>query len=886
MRSVVLGELRHNARRSIGAALAVGIAVAFVVAVLGATQTMADYVTRSSAGAQLAAATVVTAPDGPMPQGAAATLKALPQVAAVYPQRIGFVKATYSDGAVATQVVSDPPPPLRWYTLLAGHAPAAHGDVLVDNATAASLHLQVGSRLPAQPIMLDAGSGAGSSAAPAAVTLTVSGIVTAIDLTGLGGRVVIAGDADVLAWGGADGQLITLAAAPGVDQRTLQQVAEAAVPAATVLTGTAAVEAATLQATRDVDVVGRLLGMFTVVALMVATLVISNTFAIVVAQRADQLALARCVGATRRQVFLAVLAEAVVVGTAASALGAVAGLGLLLAGVAVVTAWFPAAGGLHLAVTGASVALAVGAGALVTVGAALMPARRATRVAPLSALRPAPTEQVRRVGRLRAALGLAMLVGGGALLTAVVVLTPTSHDAQRQMSPVGLFAGMAAGALAVLGVMVAGQVIAPGVARLLGGPMSRLGPVGRLTAGNAVRNPARVSATSMALFVGVCLITVMSVGAATVTTSLNNEIDARFPVDLAIIGPAAKVPAPSPQSGTGATGGSASTEPPPDVVQGSAPIPAAAVAGVKALPDVVASAALRSAVVQVGPAVMTVYSADPVALQRVMRAPVTLHAGQLLLADGAPYRPEPSVASVVVTAGKVSVSLVPGSSRTSVSLVSPADFARLTAGGGAVTDAALLVRLRDGIDAGSAQSTVDAALAAAGAMSSLGSFGPGPDSGPTKVVLQVDGALPQRAAIEQVMNVLLWVATGLLGVSLAISLVGIGNTMALSVLERRREIGVLRALGLTRRQLRGSLTLEALLLAMVGSVLGLVLGIGFGYAGAKLLLAGVVPVGAPTLPVPRLALIVLAAGLAAVLASVLPGRRAGRISPTTALAAT
>ena len=755
--------------------------------------------------------------------------------------------------------------------------------MLVDNATAAAQHLQVGSTLSARPIVFAAGPGT----APAApVTLRVSGVVTAIDLAGFGGRVLIAGDGDVLAWGGSDVQLITVAGAAGTSQQILQQAARTALPTATVQTGTAAVEAATLQATQEIDVMGRLLGMFTVVALVVATLVISNTFAIVVAQRADQLALARCVGATRRQVFRAVLAEAVVVGTAASALGAVAGIGLLLAGVAAVTAWFPAAGGLRVAISATSVALAVGAGALVTVGAALAPARRATRLAPLSALRPATSEQVRRVGRVRAGLGLALVVGGAALLTAVVVLTPTDHDAERDVNPLGLLAGMAAGAITVLGVMVAGQVIAPGVARLLGGPLGRLGPVGRLTAGNAVRNPARVSATSMALFVGVCLITLMSVGAATVTSSLNNAIDKQFPVDLAIIGPAATMPAASPQPGAGVSGGSVTAELPPDVVQGSAPIPAAAVAGVKALPDVVASAALRSAVVRVGPAVMTVYSADPVALQRVMRAPVTVRDGQVLLADGAPYRPDPAVAAVVVAAGKASVSLVPGSSHTSVSLVSPADFARLTAGGGAVNDAALLVRLRDGVDAGAAQSAVDAALASAGAMSSMGSFGAGSDSGPTKVVLQVDGALPQRASIEQVMNVLLWVATGLLGVSLVISLVGIGNTMALSVLERRREIGVLRALGLTRRQLRGSLTLEAVLLAMVGSVIGLVLGAGFGYAGARLLLAGVVAVGAPTLPLPRLALIVLAAGLAAVLASVLPGRRAGRISPTTALAAT
>jgi putative ABC transport system permease protein len=150
---------------------------------------------------------------------------------------------------------------------------------------------------------------------------------------------------------------------------------------------------------------------------------------------------------------------------------------------------------------------------------------------------------------------------------------------------------------------------------------------------------------------------------------------------------------------------------------------------------------------------------------------------------------------------------------------------------------------------------------------------------------EVGGSLQQRADIQQVLDVLLWVVTGLLAVALVIAVVGIANTLGLSVLERTRESGVQRALGMTRRQLRLMLAAEALLLALVGTVIGVAMGIGFGWVGARTILGQVTGDVPLVVPVPRLLLVVLGSMAAGVLASVLPARRAANVPPTVALAA-
>ena len=868
MRSVVLAELRHNGRRAIGAGIAIAIAVAFVVAVLGATQTMQDYFARSAAGAQLAADVVVqpaAGGTGELTEDDVRRLSALPQVAAGYPQRVALLRVAFADGPSFSQVVTDPPAALRWYHLVQGQAPAAAGDVLVDSRTAADLHLALGSALSGSPM----------DAPRAGIALRVSGIVTPIDVSGFGPRSLIARAADVQTWPGATGpQQVTLRAAAGVDPEALRANVAAAVPGLVTRTGPEAVARTARDNTGGIDIIGRLLLMFTAVALAVATLVISNTFAIVVAQRATQLALARCVGATRRQVLRAVLAEAVVVGALAALAGALLGVLVVLGGVSLVVALVPAAGGLQPVVPVGSLGLAVAVGIAVTLAAALAPARRATRVAPLSTLRPDPVQRVRRVGRLRAGFGLVLVLAGAGVLAVVVVTAPTTRAGGDQIPR--LLAGMACGFVAVLGVLVAGQGIAPGTASLLGRPLGLFGPVGRLTAGNAVRNPARVSATSMALFVGVCLITMMSVGAATTTTSLNSRVSQEFPVDVAL----------------------RSVPPAGSARAGVSTIPRAQVDAVRSVKDVVAVLELRGARVSAVGAEFDVFTGDPAALARISRSPLPLHAGGLLMSEQDPVVDGQGTGQgtgqvtgqgtgpVTLSAGSRTLRVVPATGKVPLALLTPADFDALVAPASVVPDAALLLRVADGADAGAVQAGLTTALesAAKATTTTAGTTTPGTTT-PGIGTPTVTGSLPLRAQVEQVMGILLWIATGLLGVSLLISLVGIGNTMALSVLERRSETGVLRALGLTRRQLRQSLTLEAVLLALTGSVLGIGLGIGFGYAGARLLLGGAAPVTGLDVPWPRIGLVVLAAVVAAVVAAVLPGRRAGRVAPTEALAA-
>jgi putative ABC transport system permease protein len=196
-------------------------------------------------------------------------------------------------------------------------------------------------------------------------------------------------------------------------------------------------------------------------------------------------------------------------------------------------------------------------------------------------------------------------------------------------------------------------------------------------------------------------------------------------------------------------------------------------------------------------------------------------------------------------------------------LVSSADLDRLGADRGIHS---VWLRAQDQVEAGAYQASVQRA-------------------GAQVVGLQLSGGLLDRAMIAQLMQVLLWIATGLLAVALLISLVGVGNTLALSVLERGRESGVQRALGMTRRQLRGSLALEALLLAGVGSATAVALGTVLGYAGAVTLVQGVADQVWLVVPWADLAMLVTGVSLAAVLASVLPARRASRVPPTVALAA-
>ncbi len=890
MRSVVRAELRHNGRRAVSSALAIALAVAFVAAALGATATMKDYLLRSAGAAAFQADVVITpptpgfapgpaegasAPQGPAPEALLAAVRSAPGIAALYRAQtvdvpIMFTPGTGTAGTAAAGTVitftpakAAPPAELSWYRLSAGHLPTAPGEILVDTATAKAQGLQVGSVLPL--------------GSPLSGSVTISGLVPPGDLRVFGdggGRSVVARPADVATWVralvvGAPGQKVPaadvaaavaaslgsiyLAADPGVSpaqlQSDVQTALQAQLPAAAttlvVEPGADAAQRAARQATSDVDLLSIVLLGFAAVSLFVAMIVIANTFAIIAAQRTTQLALVRCIGATRRQVFRATIAEAVVIGLVASLIGAALGVGLVLAGAAVLPQVVDGADGVVGVVPWLGLIGAVGVGVLVTLGAALLPARRSTRVAPLAALRPTPVPS-RRAGRLRAGLGLAVCAAGAAGFAVAFIAAGRLGPDEQPSVPVAI--GLAAAFALVIGVLVSGQLIAPAVAQLLGrlsGVVTGgLGPVGRLAVGNTVRNPARASATSMALFVGVCLVTSMATGAATALAAANTKLYAGRPLDVIV-------------TDVGNDLGRRLAE------------------QLAAVPGTTASATLGTMDAKLDSDPLFFMVGDPVQLARVYRAPLPLAAGTVLVP--APYS---GPASMTLSRGSTTLKVAVKAATVDAPVIALAD-AKLLAK--AVVPAAaqeskpaptavayVWLRAADGVDAQGYQDAVNAILA---------------EPEHQGVDAEIRGSLLDRAAIQQTVTVMLGIATGLLAVALLISVLGISNTMVLSVLERRRETGVQRALGLTRRQLRSCLTLEAVLLALVGVVLGVGLGLGFGFAGVRLALAGTVSVTTLSVPWGILAGIVAGAVLCAVLASILPGRRAGRIPATQALAA-
>jgi len=388
----------------------------------------------------------------------------------------------------------------------------------------------------------------------------------------------------------------------------------------------------------------------------------------------------------------------------------------------------------------------------------------------------------------------------------------------------------------------------PKVVSLLGRALASTGTSARLAAANTVRNPRRTAATSAALLIGVTLVAMMSTGAASARVSLAQELDEHYPVDLTV-------------DGTVVGDGSALA---PDVADTVADVP-----GV----DTVLP--MRTAPVMVGDTWITVAAPADGSVTEVLRDAGTVDAladGVLLLpkfsADVASDSPLPTTAYAtawddsVPAAGGTSVPLTPVASELGgvTGLVTPTTMDALAPQAPVST---LWVSLEPGADAALVLQDVRAAL---------------PDT-----PADVSSAGAERATNERVINTLLAVVVGLLGVAVVIALIGVANTLSLSVLERRRESATLRAIGLSRRQLRWMLAVEGMLIAGVGAILGAGLGLFYGWAGAMVVFG---EIGDVVLVVPwtELALVLVVALAAGLLASVLPGRAAARTSPVAALA--
>lgn len=593
---------------------------------------------------------------------------------------------------------------------------------------------------------------------------------------------------------------------------------------ATVMTGAAYLRDQWLQATQGIDIFAKLIFVFAGISLFVGALVIANTFTILLAQRSRDLALLRCVGALRAQVARSVVAEGALLGVIGSLLGVALGYGISLLGVVLIHGLSPDTPMGTPALTLGAVLVPALLGIAVTAAAAYAPAQRAGAQSPLAALNPQDVVEIRsRSGAVRlAAAAVLLLVGGAALVLGI-----------GGSLPVGMVGGM----LSFIGVLLLTPVLVPTAIRAAGPVARRLGLAGRLAHLNSLRNPRRTAATSTALLIGVTLITSVVVGASSISHKVNTSLDTNHPIDLMV---------------------TAADRAVPDQV----------VDEVRDVDGASRVAALPGRTAEVGDDTLTVLGADADALALVHGDDGVgeLAADEILLPPSSTALPvdEPGTTVTVRTSTgpqQLTARFVSGIGDAAIVRASTLDTM-----GGATSTRAVWLRAADDAD----PREIMSAVSAIGETSDL----------------NVSGGLTERADILKILDVVLAVTVGLLAIAVLIALIGVGNTLSLSVLERVRENSLLRALGLDRSGLRAMLALEALLMAGVSAVLGVGLGTAYAWFGVKTASIGVFATS-PSLTMPwgQIALILLVAALAGLAACVLPARRAARIAPAAGLVA-
>lgn len=611
-------------------------------------------------------------------------------------------------------------------------------------------------------------------------------------------------------------------AAPGVSPEALAAKLKAAAnnPDVTVLTGDAAREAAINSATADVQAFTYLLWGFAAVALVVGMITVANTFTITLAQRRRQIGLLRAVGASGRQLRARFAWEALLLGVVGSLIGAGAGIGIA----AIVAAL------LHslswgLLIPWAQVGLAVLIGVIATVAASWVPIVTSTKVAPLEALQPVATgEQVRKASLIRAVVcGGLVVLGVGAVVLSFFT------------GAYSFFVAIAAGVLLALGVLFGSALFVPGLLKLGGRGLRAAGPVANLAADNAERNPRRAAATATALMLAIGLMVTLQVATASVRATTLGELEHRFPVDLAV-------------SWTDTDGAPTSmTDAQKQRLLG--------VPGVQNGVQLAATAATLK-----DGQTLTLIGYDP-SISQVASESSAVPDDRLLVHPGT-LSTKTKTVTVKGSLGSVTLTVVASALLgQDQGMVSAATLARI---GKPVPAAVFWLSVPD---------RSRAVSVFAQAMDVVGTAG------------QVEGSIVSAAQLEKVIDVLLAITTGLLGVAVLIALIGVSNTLGLSVMERNRESALLRALGLQARSLRVMLMIEAIQVAVVGVIVGVIAGGFFGWL-AITSLARSSDLGDVrfAVDVPQTLAMVAIAIVAAALASVLPGRRAAKASPTEALA--
>ncbi|MEZ5179927.1 MAG: FtsX-like permease family protein [Acidimicrobiales bacterium] len=829
MLRVTLANLRAHKRRLVATFAAVALGVAFLSGVLIQTSTLRTGFDRLF-DAESASVNAVVRSDRTgtneygetirprIPAELVDAVRQVPGVRAAAGDVRGTAAIVGSDG---DQLGGNGPPQLAmtWiddpalspYHLLEGRAPKAADEVVIDGRSADQGHLAVGDRT--------------TVLAPQTVPVRVVGIAGFADGRSQSGVTAVlfseAGARAHLTAAGAGVDRIVVDATPGTSQADLRSALAAATgDHVQVIDG----ESFRLENRDAVDDLMAFLGpallSFALIALLVASFSIYNTFAILVAQRTREAALLRAIGASRRQTLRAVLVEAGLVGVVASAVGV--GLGI---GVASLLRVLLGSGGLDL---GNPLVLApstligcVVLGTAITVLCALGPAVRASRVAPMAALRETAID---RTGATRGRLVLGGLLAAGA--TALLV-SGTAGDGGMSAAAGGVAAAVVA--LAVLGPAVAGPV-----GRVLGAPLRLRGVTGDLARQNAVRNPRRTASSSTALMIGVAVVALFTVLGASLRASLDDVVEQSFAGDLVAT--------------AGFNGGSFD----PGVAK-----------RIGALPEVAHAAGMGNVTLRLDgrdepastsdlPEVAEVFDLDvrSGSLGDVT-GPSLAVSSDLARRRGWEVGTAVPYALLDGTTGRATVRAVYDRSSLVGDLIAPTD---LVAGHGApVSDVVVAIGLAPGVSMDEGRAAIATATADV----------------PT---MDVQDRQEFSDAVGAQINQVLALVYGMLALSIVIALIGIANTLSLATFERTRELGLLRAIGQARGQTRAMVRWESVVIAVFGTVLGL----GVGVLGAWALVASTPPnseLSVLALPGGQLAVVLTAGAVAGVLARC--GRRPG-----------
>jgi putative ABC transport system permease protein len=851
MGTVMFKGLLAHKRRLVGTFLAVFLGVAFLAGTLVLGDTLRgnfdNLFTEANAGTDVVVrheSRLSTDPGEPDTQrglinaSVVDTVRGVDGVAAAEPTVEGFGQLVGKNG---DKLGGNGPPTLagNWienedlnpYQLVEGRAPRADNEVVINRGAADDGDLKLGDTTTVQT--------------PEPVPVRIVGIATFGSADGLGQSTFTAFDLER-----AQQHLIkqtdqvggiAVNADEGVSQDELLSRVQRVLPAdAEAITGTELTTENTTDINEEfLDLFTTFLTVFAGVALLVATFSIYNTFSIIVAQRTRESALLRAIGAGRGQILASVVVEAVLVGVIASAIGIVGGLGIA----GLLKAMFDAfgfslpAGGLVFNASVAVIGMIVGVA--VTLVAGVAPAIKASRVAPLAAIRDVSVERT-TASPVRAVIGVALTAIGVAVVLAAVL-----SGGESVLALAGLGALLTIG-----GVVVFGPVVARLASSVIGWPLRWVrGVTGSLARQNAMRNPRRTSGTAAALMVGVGVVTLFTIFAASLKAAIDDSVTQSFRGDLVI-------------SEGGFGGGGISPQLASDVDQ---------------LPEVQTATGLGRGRALVDTGTENVTIAEPAQLAGVVDLDVTSGSVKTLgpqelavserIADDEGWK---RGAKVPVTfADGTTTEFTVGAVYENRDIAGNYVLSREAWAPHAVQDVdnTVLISLENG-------ALEDGRRAVEGTAEAYNA----PD---------VEDREQYADSVGQFVDMMLGIVYVLLALAILIALMGIANTLSLSVYERTRELGLLRAIGESRRQLRSMIRWESVIVAVFGTAGGLGVGVFLGWALVEAAAAGTGDMIAPsfTAPIGQLAVLLVVGAIAGVLAGLRPARRAAKLPVLQAVAA-